>query len=107
MDTEEIHKTNDMSTSSDEGHYTDESMNQNAENSLAHDIEDTYKIVKATDNGNIIFDFEGNFVFPSYERDTLDWDSFKTIGYTSDHNSNGIYEFCYTDLATNSSCAFL
>lgn len=90
---------NDMNTSSDEGHYTDESMNQNADSSLPEEVTDDYTMTKATDNGNVIFDFEGNFIFPSYERDTLDWDTLsKSIGYTTDHNSNGIYDFL--ELAT-------
>lgn len=100
MDLEEAIKVNDVNTSSDDSHHTDESVNQKSDSPLTDDT-DNFKVAKAPDNGNIIFDFEGNFVFPSYEKDILDWDSLsKTIGYTTEHDTDGIYNFYngYTDL---------
>lgn len=94
MDTVDIPQKYEVNTSSDEGHNTDDSTNQNIESSFTDDGTENYKMAKAVDNGNIIFDFEGNFIFPTYERDTLDWDSLsKSIGYTTEHNSDGIYTF--------------
>lgn len=99
MDTgEEIHR--DMNTSSDDSH-TDDSINHKSDSPTTDDGTECVKTAKAIDNGNIIFDFEGNFVFPSFERDNLDWDSLsKSIGYTTsttstttEHNAEGIYYF--------------
>lgn len=92
MDIEDTVKVNDVNTSSDDSHHTDESTNQKSDSSLTDETEH-FKMAKALDNGNIIFDFEGNFIFPSYEKDILDWDSLsKTIGYTTEPD-DGIYNF--------------
>lgn len=101
MDTEDIVNSNDVNISSDDSHHTDESNNRTPDSSRTDDVTDNFKMAKAPDNGNIIFDFEGNFIFPSYEKDILDWDSLsKTIGYTTEHDNDGIYIFHngYTDL---------
>lgn len=93
MDTEEDPaNTGDLNTSSDDSHNTNESIDQKADNPLTDDSVENLEMAKAHDNGNIIFDFEGNFVFPSYERNTLDWDSLNnTIGFTTEQNTDGIY----------------
>lgn len=93
METAGILNSLDMNNSSDESHHTDDSTYQKTDGSSTDDGTDNIKM-EVIDNGNIIFDFEGNFVFPSYERDALDWDSLsKSIGYTTEYTSDGIYTF--------------
>lgn len=83
----DVVRSQENSGSGDESLHTDESTSQRNVDTLTDDA----------NNGNVIFDFEGHFVFPSYERDTLDWDNLsKSIGYTTEHNNNdnnGIYKF--------------
>lgn len=58
---------------------------------VEHNLSKTMNLedLKGLENGNLTFDFEGNCIFMSYERDGLDWDHLSKSIEFSEQNSDG------------------